>query len=441
MSGSIYAFVEDILSKLQTAHPDPRGRGVDLAGSTRSLAVAFLSPAWPMDTAANGIVSYVDGMTGALRRLGHYACILSAHSTYVNAPADVYLLEQEKRSLLAQIRESLGFRIDPARALRVRFARALARAARRAVTERGIELLEMEETFGLVQLVKPQLPVPVVVRLHGPHFLIGKALGVPINTGFNRRVRDEGVGIAKADAVSAPSRDLLERTRAYYGLPLAEAVIIPNPAPAVPAERRWSLGECDRSRLLFVGRFDRVKGGDVVINAFNQVVQRAPQLRLWIAGPDQGLTDEHGHHRTLAKYIAERAPDVAGRIDWLGQQPNSAVAELRRKAFMTIVASRYENFPMVVLEAMTYSCPLVATRIGGITEMIKHGVNGMLVSPGDTDDLAANIIRLLEAPALAAKLGQRAGEDAARRYHPDIIGRETAAFYQALLKDRNRLAC
>jgi glycosyltransferase involved in cell wall biosynthesis len=319
--------------------------------------------------------------------------------------------------------------------MRRKFGRALVHAARRAIGERGVELLEMEETFGLIQLVRPHLPIPVVTKLHGPYFLNGAVLGVKANRSFHQRVRHEGISIAKADGVSAPSRDVLERTRAFYGLPLTGAVVIPYATPVVPAENRWSLAECDQSRLLFVGRFDRHKGGDVVIDAFRRVGQRCPQARLWFVGPDRGLTDDKGGHWTLMKYIAEKTPEVARRIDWLGQQANSSLSALRRKAFITIVGSRYENLPMAALEAVSYGCPLAATLTGGIGEIIEDGVNGTLARPGDPEDLAAAIMRLLAAPEFAAKLGQRAAEDAARRYHPDTIARETAAFHQTVLEN------
>jgi glycosyltransferase involved in cell wall biosynthesis len=93
-----------------------------------------------------------------------------------------------------------------------------------------------------------------------------------------------------------------------------------------------------------------------------------------------------------------------------------------------------------VLEAIAYGSPLVATRTGGIVEIIEDGVNGVLARPGDPDDLAAAIARLLEAPEFAAKLGARAAEDAALRYHPDAIARETAAFFQTVLDRRSRRA-
>jgi glycosyltransferase involved in cell wall biosynthesis len=379
-------------------------------------------------------VSYVANATEALRKLGHAPCIISADSDPAALTPDVYPLDWKARSGLTRLREALRFRINPRMAHRQRYSRALVLAARKAIRERGAELLEMEESFGLIQLVKPQLPIPILTKLHGPHFLNGPVLGVPADASFRQRVRTEGFGIAAADGVSAPSRDVLERTRAFYGMPLAEAQVIPYPAPNVPPEQRWTLEECDRSRLLFVGRFDRHKGGDVVIDAFNRVARRFPQIRLWFAGPADGpLVDDNGRRWTRAEYLSERAPEISQRIDWLGRQSNSALAELRRKAFLTIVSSRYETFGMVVLEAMAYGCPLVATRAGGIIELVEHGSNGILVSSGNPDELASALTALLEAPEMAAKLSRRAAEDAVSRFNSEAIARQSIAFYQTVL--------
>jgi glycosyltransferase involved in cell wall biosynthesis len=412
---------------------------VPVALDDRALRVAFLTPAWPVDVATNGIVTYVDSIAAGLRRQGHTVCILSAYTDGAKSEPDMYPVDREELSVLARIRDALTYRINPSAALREKFARALVNVARRAIAERGVQLLEMEESFGFVQRVKPHLPIPVVVRLHGPHFANGPALRVSTDAAFHQRVRDEGVAIAMADGVSSPSRDILEQTKEFYGLPLTDAAVIPYPGPAVSPERRWSQAECDRSLLLFVGRFDRHKGGDVVIDAFRKVAHRFPQIRLCFAGPDDGLTDDQGRYWTLAKYIEERAPEVAGRIDCIGRQPHSALAEIRRRAFATIVGSRYETFGIVVLEAMAYGCPLAATRAGGIAEIVEDGVNGVLARPGDPDDLASAISRLLDAPEYAAKLGRRAAEDAAR-YHPDAIARETALFHQSVLDRRSATA-
>ena len=121
-------------------------------------------------------------------------------------------------------------------------------AARRAIAERDVELLEMEETFGLVQLVKPRLPIPVVVRLHGPHFANGPALGVPADDAFRQRVRDEGVGSRKPMACRRPRADILERTRELLRAAFGRSRCYSLPGPVVPADQPLVLADCDRSR-------------------------------------------------------------------------------------------------------------------------------------------------------------------------------------------------
>ena len=333
---------------------------------------------------------------------------------------------------MARVIDPIAFRLSSENALRRRFAENIVRAVERASAERGIDLLEMEETFGLAQLIKPRLAIPVVLRLHGPFFAIGPLSAVS-PASFRNRTRQEGAGIAKADAVSAVSKDILERTRAHYGMPLHNAVVIPNPAPVVPSQERWRLAGCDQSRILFVGRFDRVKGGDVVIDCLRILVRTFPNIRLWFAGPDQGFTGEDGKCWSLREYVGHHAPETASRVDWIGTQTLESLGDLRRRAMVTMVASRYETFGVTAVEAMAYGCPLVATRAGGLEEMVADGVNGLLCPTCDPVAMAAAVTRLLTEPGLAARLGGRAGEDAASNYHPDQIARQTAGFYQQVL--------
>jgi glycosyltransferase involved in cell wall biosynthesis len=405
--------------------------------NSRSLKLGFVSPAWPPDAVSNGIVSYVGSLRQGLRELGHQPYVISLSCSDCDTSRDVLTVKTEERLVGTRIRDWLAFRMDPAEALRRRMGRSLALSAKRVAGEKGIELLEIEETFGLLQLVKPALSIPLVTKLHGPHFLNGVARGVPQNAPFYEQIRHEGVGIALADAVSAPSRDVLGRTIQYYGINLPDAAVIPYPAPDVQPHDRWSLENCDPSRLLFIGRFDSHKGGDVVVDAFRQVIYEFPKVRLWFVGSDDGVVDKHGKRWAFKEYLAERASDAEGRVDFLGRVPYSALPELRRRAFITMVASRYETFSLVTSEAIAYGCPVVATRAGGISEIIEDGVNGLLVQPGDPGDFAAAILRLLKAPDLAAKLAKKGGEDAAIRYHPKTIAHQAAEFYQEVIDKRS----
>ena len=135
----------------------------------------------------------------------------------------------------------------------------------------------MEESFGWGQWVSKVTAIPVCVRLHGPWFLNGSVLGVPDDNKFRERVYEEGRAIRTAAAVTAPSRDVLEQVRGFYGLALPEAEVIPNPIWPVPVAERWRLEGCDPNQVLFIGRFDRHKGGDLIIEAFGRVLHDVPE--------------------------------------------------------------------------------------------------------------------------------------------------------------------
>jgi glycosyltransferase involved in cell wall biosynthesis len=296
--------------------------------------------------------------------------------------------------------------------------------------------VEMEEARGWARRVCERTPLLVTVRLHGPWFLNGTVLGVDQDAAYHERVRAEGLAIRAAHAITAPSRDVLERTRAFYGLPLADAEVIPSTVPAVPPERRWRPEECDPRAILFVGRFDRHKGGDLVIEAFGRVLRQVPDARLWYVGPDHGFRGDDGRTWKIEDFIRDRVPGAleAGCIRWLGFQPRAELDRLRRLALATVVCSRYENFPCAVLEAAAMGCPTVATRIGGIPEIISDGVDGLLHRPEDVDDLAAKIVSLLEEPGRAAELGRQAVATFDRRFHPELLADRWVDFYRRAIR-------
>ena len=214
-------------------------------------------------------------------------------------------------------------------------------------------------------------------------------------TNFRRRVEIEGQAICDADLITAPSRDVLEQTRAFYGLALDAAEVIPVPAPRVT--EHWHLSDADPKRILFVGRFDRHKGGDLIVDAFGRVLAKVRDARLWFVGPDRGYIDTNGRTWHIEEYLRDRLPGALESkcVEWLGPQPLSALAPLRRKALINVVCSRDENLPLAVLETIALGCPLVAARVGGIPEVLDGHANSLLHRASDSEDLAAQIIALL----------------------------------------------
>ena len=321
-----------------------------------SLSIGYYSPGWPVTAFANGIVTYTATLVPAVEAMGHRVTILAGRVPEETSNGSVYNVQQARpsRSLSRRAVEKLWYLISPQSAQQRLFPRRLSLTVERAVAERGIQIIEMEESFGWARCVSAVTSIPLCVRLHGPWLLTGRALGVSEDAAFHQRVRDEGLGIRAAAAVTAPSCDVLEQVRDFYGLALPEAEVIPNPTwPVAPAER-WRLEECDPNEVLFIGRFDRLKGGDLIIEAFGRVLHDVHDARLLFVGPDRGYTGSDGRRWDFEDFVRDRIPGAleTGRVRWLGRQPFSALAELRRKAMVSVVCSRYESFALTAVEAM-----------------------------------------------------------------------------------------
>ena len=412
--------------------------------SSSRMSIGYYSPGWPLDAIPSGIISYVADMAIQLKKMGHRATIVAGDVIGATHDAEVYNVRPARvvPRFMRRVLDGASFRIAPQWAGVQISARPFITVIQRAVAEQGIQVFEMEESLGLAWPVQRAISIPLCVRLHGPWFLNGQADGAPDDQQFRHRVAAEGRAIASANAVSSSSRDVLDRTRAYYNLALRDAQVIYPPSCPVPPIERWRLEDCNSKLILFIGRFDRHKGGDLVIEAFGRVLQEIPQAELAFAGPDYGYTDPAGRSWTLEQFVHDRLPGAleSGKVTLLGRQPFSVLAALRRKAMVTTVCSRYENAPRALIEAMSYGCPIVAAKVGGIPEILDDQRDGLLHRSEAPDDLAAGIITLLKNPVRAQQLGANAAVTCERRFHPEIIAKQTVEFYRGLTRRRRGIA-
>jgi glycosyltransferase involved in cell wall biosynthesis len=393
------------------------------------MRIALFVPSWPADGAASGIVTYASYLVPALRGLGHEVFLLSLGNS---KNTDPYIICLERFKDRSRISQKVLYKIIPETTHFNAISAAILAASRALVETYGVDVLEIEESFGWSYRVTRKRLLPVVVRLHGPWCLIGKFENHRGRTKLGRRREyREGLGIQGAQLVTAPSAAVLDAVRSYYDLPLLGSRVIRGPIAAAPEICLWDLKDCSRQTLLFVGRFDALKGGDLVLRAFSELALRNTRLRLTFVGSDIGLTCSDGHVRNFQSFVRSNVPaSCQSQINFLGKMNHADVMRLRRNHFATIVASQYETMGYAVLEAMSSGCPIVATAVGGIPELITNQKNGLLVPSHDARALAAACQILLDDPALAERLGRQAWQDCRDRYGPESMARETVAAYE-----------
>lgn len=166
---------------------------------------------------------------------------------------------------------------------------------------------------------------------------------------------------------------------------IPNAVSLPIPAiePVIIPERIIAPG---RRMLLAVGRMVKTKGFDYLIDAFSQIVSDVPQWDLVILG-------DGGEQHALEQRVA--AAGLTGRILMPGRAGN--VSDWYARADLYVMSSRFEGFPMTLVEAMASGCPAVSYDCDtGPRDIIRHGGNGLLVRPvGDTQRLAQALYSLM----------------------------------------------
>lgn len=388
----------------------------------RPLRVAFVTPAWPGVATPNGIATAISHLAAGMHREGHEATII-AHK--VDAPHDhprVIPMPDVRPGLVDRLRRKLtpdggfiGSMVDQH-----------VEAIRRAVALHGVEIVVMEETQGWVGEIRRQVAIPIVATLHGPWWLHRLAGSVPDDAAGARREAREAKGLQRVDGVTSPSAEVLHRTAELWGLPNVPAAVIPNPFP-VP-EHSIDLTEDLLTHVLFVGRYDHIKGGDVAIDAFARIAAAQPSAQFTFVGPDGGIPQPDGGMEMLSDRLARLPAPVRSRIKVLGKQSREEVAALRASHGVALVTSRYENFGGTLIEAMAVGSAVVSTSVGGQKEIGTHDETVLMAPSEDAEAIADACLRLMRDLPLARRLGTAARGHVAASYAPDVIARRMADF-------------
>jgi glycosyltransferase involved in cell wall biosynthesis len=190
---------------------------------------------------------------------------------------------------------------------------------------------------------------------------------------------------------------------------------VPDLGAAAPRARRPG----DPLVIGSLGRLHRQKGYDVLLRALAEIAE----AELVLVGD--------GEERVSLEALAHEL-GVAGRVRFAGWD---ADARARLAGFdIFVLPSRFEAFPLSIVEAMLAGRPVVATDVGSVREAVRHGETGLLVLPDDPAALAAALVRLLGDGVDRARLAAAGRQLAARRFTPAVMAAAFERLYQELLE-------
>jgi len=235
-------------------------------------------------------------------------------------------------------------------------------------------------------------------------------------------------GIAESDGVTAISSYLRDRTYEAFDI-TSEIEVIRNFVncdfyvrnPELVAQQRPRYAAADEKILVHLSNFRPVKRVTDVIEVFARVAPVVPSRLLLIGdGPD----------RSAAEFLALKL-GVADRVDFLGKQEN--VNELLALADVMVMPSEMESFGLAALEAMACCVPTIATRVGGVPELIEHQHNGLLYEVGDIDGMAAGALSLLTDPERLETMSCAARKTAQDKFCATRIIPQYEAYYEKVV--------
>jgi N-acetyl-alpha-D-glucosaminyl L-malate synthase BshA len=236
-------------------------------------------------------------------------------------------------------------------------------------------------------------------------------------------------GIEQSDGVTAISSHLRDRTREAFNIQ-NEIEVIRNfvncdvyiRVPSKYAAMRPHFAEPSEKLLVHLSNFRPVKRVLDVVEVFGRVAKAVPSRLMLIGdGPD----------RSAAEHLALRL-GVADRVHFLGKQDN--VNELLPLADLMLMPSEMESFGLAALEAMACSVPTIATRVGGVPELVDHDVNGLLFPVGDVEAMAAAAIDLLRDEQRLIAMGHAARNTATEHFCASRIIPLYEQYYERIIE-------
>jgi glycosyltransferase involved in cell wall biosynthesis len=204
--------------------------------------------------------------------------------------------------------------------------------------------------------------------------------------------------------------------------------VAPSGTEAARAMTAADRGEAEL-RLLFIGRLEYRKGIDVLLAALDRLLPNFPNLRVDIVG-EQAAGGAPSFADRFQQNIAGAA--WASQVTFHGRVDEKALDDYLEDCDIFVAPSRFESFGLIFLEAMMFGKPCVGTDIGGITEVIADGDTGLLVKPGDAEELAEALRQLIQSPTLRARLGEAGRRRFVNAFAAHDCAERCVAFYKGL---------
>lgn len=378
------------------------------------IRIAYVSNENPYDHANNGgIGTYTQNIAELMVKRGHQVIIVTnkAVSPAV-VPTGINLYEVEKSITKVNTFIEEAFRY---------FVKIIA-----LNQQEKIDIIEVPEWLAQGYFLATECELPIITRLHTPLFLIEEMFHQRIYRSSHLIKEFEKRQIICSQRCTSPSQDLAGIISTSLGV---QAESIPNPLIVRDKLEEVTQSTLLKQTLLYLGRLEYRKGVLVLGRTLQDLMKKDKKIQIIFCGEDTVYKKQ-----SVKKMLLDMLEGKENRVTFINHVTGEEKKQLLKKAEVVVIPSLWENYPYVCLEAMSVGSLVLASDIGGLSEIIEDGKTGYLFRNADSVDLSKKLVKILN-----LKNKERIREAAIQKirttYQADLIGGQMEALYVKYLKE------
>ncbi|MDM3861028.1 MAG: glycosyltransferase family 4 protein [Aphanizomenon gracile PMC644.10] len=389
------------------------------------MKIALISYEYPPDTAMGGIATYVDQISRVLENRGHHVEVFSASLT------------REVTETISGVIVHRVLETD-----REHFRKKIVNTFIKRHNEVKFDVVESPEFNADAYEISQAVPeIPLAIKFHTPKFLLNKISLKNPKPNFLAKLRWYLGQMRRGIKLKAYWKYFPEDDIEYIFSKGADEFVFPTPSLADIVLPQWQISSdqisivpyafTPSSRLLnipvetysntvtYIGRLEIRKGVICLAQAIPLVLKSCPNAKFRFVGRSQASPNPNLNMR---QYLSEILHKNLSAIEFVDNVPYDDIPYYLSQTDICAFPSIWENFPNVCLEAMSAGRGIVASRYGGMKDMLDAPISGVLVEPQKPQQLANAIIKLLKNPELRIKLGENARQKVLQEYNTNRIG-------------------
>lgn len=392
------------------------------------MKICLISAEYPPETFNGGIGTYTFNLAHYFVELGHKVTVISRalnkEEGYLDGKVNIYrIYDQKITPKFTRIGNLLS---DGAFGAYLHSLSVFSKIKEITAKSGNFDVIE-GPLWGAECCAYPsKLKIPMVVRLETPIFKQREILGLTASTLMEFL---EKKSLEKATLIASISHNISSLIVKKYQIdpkkieysPLG--VVIPKKLPPSRENAR---------KLLFVGRLEKRKGIQELIEALAKILSADANITVDIVGKD---CFQAPGNTSYADYFKKIVPaELRERVKFHGFINDQKLKTLYADCDVFIAPSRYESFGLIFLEAMAYGKPVIGTKTGGIPEIINEGQNGLLIDVNSPEQIVHAVLKLFSDNYLREKIGIRAYKDVRHKFSlEDMVKKSTEIYQKAIL--------